>query len=277
MADQLIREASSFQSTPLVPVPQYWDGSSYQKIQGTAGAMYVAVTAGTITVSGTVTASGSVTASGTVAVSSGTVTVTAGTVSVTGTVTASGTVAVSSGTVAVTSGTVSVTGSVTASGTVSVSSGTVTVSSGTVTVASGTVSVTGTVTASGTVAVSSGTVTVASGTVSVTAGTVTSNIATVPVVGSQGNAWNAASVNAAGTSSAVDCQYQRTVSAFGNVSAATTVSAYVSQDNTNFYGAGVNAVTSGADDFHLSFTTAARYVRLQSSGTATITATIAGK
>ncbi len=39
MADTLIREGVAYGSQPLSPVPQYWDGTSYAKVQGTNGAM----------------------------------------------------------------------------------------------------------------------------------------------------------------------------------------------------------------------------------------------
>ena len=39
MADTLIREAIAYASQPLSPIPQYWDGSSYQKVQGINGSI----------------------------------------------------------------------------------------------------------------------------------------------------------------------------------------------------------------------------------------------
>jgi hypothetical protein len=99
----------------------------------------------------------------------------------------------------------------------------------------------------------------------------------VPVVGAHANAWNAAAVLAAGTSTSIDCQYEDSVSAFGNTSAATDIEVEVSQDNTNFYKTGIKA-TGANGDFYLSIPDlGARYVRLSSSAAATITATIAGK
>ena len=41
MADTLIREVTAYGSQPLSPVPQYWDGSSYVKVQGINGAIRV--------------------------------------------------------------------------------------------------------------------------------------------------------------------------------------------------------------------------------------------
>lgn len=38
MADTLTREAIAFGSQPLSPVPQYWTGTSYEKVQGANGA-----------------------------------------------------------------------------------------------------------------------------------------------------------------------------------------------------------------------------------------------
>ncbi len=41
MADTLTREAIAYGSQPLSPVPQYWNGTSYEKVQGTDGAIRV--------------------------------------------------------------------------------------------------------------------------------------------------------------------------------------------------------------------------------------------
>lgn len=38
MADTLVREAIAYGSQPLSPVPQYWNGTSYEKVQGANGA-----------------------------------------------------------------------------------------------------------------------------------------------------------------------------------------------------------------------------------------------
>ena len=98
----------------------------------------------------------------------------------------------------------------------------------------------------------------------------------VSPIGVHGNAWNAASVGSNGTSAVLDtwsCPY---VSAFGNASAATTLTLQFSMDGTNFY-AGPSVTLSGAGDFHLDATAAARYLRLQSSSAATLTATLAAK
>ena len=103
------------------------------------------------------------------------------------------------------------------------------------------------------------------------------DIASTPVVGTHANAWNAAAVAAGGDSNVVDTQYQSNISVFGNADAATTITAYVSQDGTNFYKTSNEVTLSAAGDFHFTFVTAARYVRLRSSAVATITATIAGK
>lgn len=96
-------------------------------------------------------------------------------------------------------------------------------------------------------------------------------------VGAQGNAWNAAAVLAAGVSTAVDTGSLHRVAAFGNADAATTITVQVSENNVTFYDTTTTAVLGGASDFHVAFDTAARYVRLKSSGAATITATIAAK
>ncbi len=98
----------------------------------------------------------------------------------------------------------------------------------------------------------------------------------VSPIGVQGNAWNAAAVASGGTSAVVDtwsCPY---VSAFGNAGAATTLTLRYSLDGSNFY-AGPSVTLSGAGDFHIDATTAARYLQLLSSSAATLTATIAAK
>ena len=41
MADTLIREVIAYASQPLSPIPQYWDGSSYQKVQGINGSIRI--------------------------------------------------------------------------------------------------------------------------------------------------------------------------------------------------------------------------------------------
>lgn len=97
------------------------------------------------------------------------------------------------------------------------------------------------------------------------------------VVGTHANAWSAAVVGANGTSTAIDCQYEPFIAAFGNVSANTTITMQVSQDNANFYDSASTKITGAPADFFLFETVGARYIRLKTSGAATITATIAGK
>ncbi len=41
MADTLIREVTAYSSQPLSPVPQYWNGASYSKVEGVNGASRV--------------------------------------------------------------------------------------------------------------------------------------------------------------------------------------------------------------------------------------------
>lgn len=96
----------------------------------------------------------------------------------------------------------------------------------------------------------------------------------VQPLGAQGNGWNAAAVAAGGTSTALDKGSTSVVSAFGNASAATTITIQVSQNNATWFDTAATQVLAGAGDFHITLTTAARYVRLKSSGAATITGTI---
>lgn len=43
MADTLIREGIAYGSQPLSPVGQYWNGASYEKVQGDNGAAYASI------------------------------------------------------------------------------------------------------------------------------------------------------------------------------------------------------------------------------------------
>lgn len=228
MADTLIREAIAYSSQPLSPVPQYWNGTSYEKAQGVNGAIRVInYTSSGETFSGASPGSVQLTATSTVAISG------------TSTVSYSGT------------NTVEV---VTSAGGTSYFSGT--------NPASVQLTATSTVTFSGSESV---------------------NVSTVPVVGTQANAWSAsATISAGATSNAIDLQYNYQISFFGTVTntASITLTLEVSQDNSNWYTTTASlTVTAGTtSNFHSSETTAARYVRLSASGvSATITATIAGK
>ena len=111
----------------------------------------------------------------------------------------------------------------------------------------------------------------------ITAGTTVTRTSNVSDVGAQANAWSAAAVSAGAVSTAVDCQSVPNVTAFGNAGAATTITVQVSQDNVNYYDTQTTQALTGAGDFAVSAVIGARYVRLKSSGAATITATIAGK
>ena len=97
------------------------------------------------------------------------------------------------------------------------------------------------------------------------------------VVGVQANAWSAASVSADGNSSAVDCQYVKQISVFGQADGPSTLTVQVSQNNSNWYGTTHSIYAAASVDFYADVEVGARYVRLLSSAAATITATIAGK
>lgn len=96
-------------------------------------------------------------------------------------------------------------------------------------------------------------------------------------LGAQGNAWLAAATGAGGFSAALDTLDASIVSAFGNVNGATTLTVQVSEDNATYYDTATTVVLGGAGDFHTSFTTAAKYVRLKSSNNVNATATLAAK
>jgi hypothetical protein len=94
-----------------------------------------------------------------------------------------------------------------------------------------------------------------------------------PLRGEHANAWSAAVVGVSGTSAALDCAGQPFASAFGNTSAAATLTVQMSDNGTNWYSSSVNtgAVTG---DFGINFTVGARRLRLISNAAATITATL---
>lgn len=94
--------------------------------------------------------------------------------------------------------------------------------------------------------------------------------------GAEANAWSAAAVAINGTSAVLDSQYAPFCSAFGNTSAAATLTVQLSQDGTTFYTSGTTT-GSVTGNFGINFTTGARYVRLISNAAATITATLACK
>lgn len=64
------------------------------------------------------------------------------------------------------------------------------------------------------------------------------------------------------------------VSIMGSAGGAATLTVQVSPDGTTFYDTATNVVLGGAGDFHLTLTTAARYARLKTSATITISATV---
>lgn len=94
-------------------------------------------------------------------------------------------------------------------------------------------------------------------------------------LGVHANAWNNAAT-ASGTSTALDTGGYPFVSAFGASDGAVTITLQYSMDGTNYYG-GPTQVLSGAGDFRIDATCAARFVRLKSSAAVTCTATLAAK
>lgn len=109
---------------------------------------------------------------------------------------------------------------------------------------------------------------------------VTSEVSVVPVAGTHANASNAQlTAGANEDSTAVDAQYVSKLVAFGVVDQACTISLFCSQDNSNYYDTGVDAVLSGAGDFYISLPDAgARYYKLRySAAGTTVTASICGK
>ena len=69
----------------------------------------------------------------------------------------------------------------------------------------------------------------------VIAGSVSTDISTVPIVGTHGNCWNSDATGVLGDSNVIDCQYVKNISIFGTSDNATTFTVFASQSNTNFY------------------------------------------
>ena len=88
--------------------------------------------------------------------------------------------------------------------------------------------------------------------------------------------WSAATTGANGQSSALDTGLCPFVSAFGNVSGATTITLMLSRDNVNWY-AGPTVVVAGAGNFFLSAEVGAQFVALQSTNSVTATAVVSAK
>lgn len=95
--------------------------------------------------------------------------------------------------------------------------------------------------------------------------------------GASNNAWNATAVLAGGSSASLDTGNRSIVSGFGTSDAATTFTVQVSEDDVTYYDTLTTYVLAGAGEFHVTLTTAAKYVRLKSSGAATISATLVAK
>lgn len=89
---------------------------------------------------------------------------------------------------------------------------------------------------------------------------------------STGTAWDGLSTTGSNGDSSGFQPNGPTLSIFGDVDGATTISVWFSNDGSNFYQDVNSFITSGAGDVSLTITTAAQYVRLRSSND--ITATI---
>ena len=97
-------------------------------------------------------------------------------------------------------------------------------------------------------------------------------------IGEEGNAWNNEATGANGDSNTVDTQFTTTVDIAGEVSGATDITLYKSQDGTKFYNSGIVIEITEAEDFAVNnLPVGFRYLRLQSSNNITATATIAAK
>lgn len=95
--------------------------------------------------------------------------------------------------------------------------------------------------------------------------------------GSEGNLWDNVAVSANGTSTAFDACNATMVSIVGNTSTATNLSLELSLDNSNYYSS-MWSIPSANGNFHLELNhLGAKWLRLKSSASATITASAGGK
>jgi len=105
----------------------------------------------------------------------------------------------------------------------------------------------------------------------------------VPHAGFARDVADGLAVGAGGFSGIIDMPDMPFVTAFGSVSAATTITLQVAEarcppDTADaWFDTQVTQVLAGAADFAISATIGARFARLKSSAAVTLTATIAGK
>ncbi len=103
------------------------------------------------------------------------------------------------------------------------------------------------------------------------------NVGVLPFYGTEGNAWNNATVSPSDVSTTIECLHCHNISVFGTTNSATTLTVQVSQDSNNWYDTSNTIVMVGSGNFHLFFNTGARYIRLRSSSGCTLTASIVAK
>jgi len=244
MADTLIREAVQYSTQPLSPVPQYWDGTSYAKVQGINGASRVIIYD-----------------------SAGETFTDANPASVTVVSSAGGTAVLNSSNPGIVEVVLSAGGTATFSNSNPANVLVITSAGGSAVLSNTSPAFVEVVSSSGGTAYFS---------------SANPGFSVNKPVGSANNTWSASvSVSAGSTSTAVDLQYNYNISYFGEITntASLTLSLQISQDNSNWYTAANNTITAGTSSpFHYATTTGARYARLEISGvSATITAMIAGK
>ena len=111
-------------------------------------------------------------------------------------------------------------------------------------------------------------------------GTFAVQVNQIPTAGSEGNAWNAATVAADDNSNSVDMQYCSKITIFGNSDQSDEILIQVSQDNSTWYNSGLSIFPASMDFYTSIIDVGLRYVRLRlvtGATTATITASIVGK
>jgi hypothetical protein len=100
---------------------------------------------------------------------------------------------------------------------------------------------------------------------------------TITPVGTHGNLWNNETPIAGSNSNSVDTQYTTAVDFFGFVSGACTLTVRLSQNDSDWYDSIYSYVAEGSTEFHIATVIGARYVRLFTDESVTITATAAAK
>lgn len=90
------------------------------------------------------------------------------------------------------------------------------------------------------------------------------------------NIYTATTVSAGTLSDPVDVLHYRTFDLFGSSQDATTLTPYISCDASGYYPHGQQVTLASAGNFHMQFSSTARYVKVHSSANATLTVDLTG-